>query len=375
MFENVVRPEIRALKPYVPGRSIDEIREEYGLEHVVKMASNENPLGVSNLVKEALGRHADTVFRYPTGGNPRLVRALAEHWKTDPARIVVGNGSDEIIDMLVRMLAVAGRDNVVCFRPCFSLYPIQSLIQGVEIRRQPVNADFSFDFDKLLGLVDENTRLVFVTTPDNPSGFCPRPDDVKVLAQRLPQNCLLVIDEAYMDFAPAENEREADWSLFKRGDLPDNACVIRTFSKSYGLAGLRIGVGILPCELASYYWRARLPFSVNILAEEAVLAALEDKAFRELTLKTVREGRELLQKGLADLSCTVLPSRANFLMFMPPKSLSADSLYKGLLERGIIVRALASYDLPEYIRVSIGNEEENRLFLQETAKILAGSAK
>ena len=117
MFENVVRPEIRALKPYVPGRSIDEIREEYGLEHVVKMASNENPLGVSNLVKEALGRHADTVFRYPTGGNPRLVRALAEHWKTDPARIVVGNGSDEIIDMLVRMLAVAGRDNVVCFRP------------------------------------------------------------------------------------------------------------------------------------------------------------------------------------------------------------------------------------------------------------------
>ena len=162
MFENVVRPEIRALKPYVPGRSIDEIREEYGLEHVVKMASNENPLGVSNLVKEALGRHADTVFRYPTGGNPRLVRALAEQWKTDPARIVVGNGSDEIIDMLVRMLAVAGRDNVVCFRPCFSLYPIQSLIQGVEIRRQPVNADFSFDFDKLLGLVDENTRLLAV---------------------------------------------------------------------------------------------------------------------------------------------------------------------------------------------------------------------
>ncbi len=370
MFENVVRPEIRSLKPYVPGRSIDEIREEYGLECVVKMASNENPLGVSPLVKEALGRHADTVFRYPAGGNPRLVKALAEHWQTDASRIVGGNGSDEIIDMLVRMLAVAGRDNVVCFRPCFSLYPIQSLIQGVEIRRQPVNTDFSFDFDKLLALVDENTRLVFVTTPDNPSGYCPKPDEVKALAARLPRDCLLVIDEAYMDFAPAPGESEADWSLFKRGDLPANACVIRTFSKSYGLAGLRIGVGILPEELASYYWRARLPFSVNILAEEAVLAALEDAEFRELTLTTVREGREVLTRGLTELGCTVMPSRANFLMFLPPAQCTAKDLYAGLLARGVIVRALASYDLPAWIRVSIGNTAENRLFLKETAAIL-----
>ncbi len=370
MFENVVRPEIRALKPYVPGRSIDEIREEYGLERVVKMASNENPLGVSNLVCAALGRHADTVFRYPAGGNPRLVKALSVRWNVPEGRLAVGNGSDEIIDMLVRMLATAGRDNVVCFRPCFSLYPIQSLVQGVEIRRQPVNEDFSFDFEKLLALVDEKTRLVFVTTPDNPSGFCPRPDEVKALAGRLPKDCLLVIDEAYMDFAPGENETEADWSLFKRGDLPENACVIRTFSKSYGLAGLRIGVGILPEELAGYYWRARLPFSVNILAEEAVLAALEDVEFRRMTLETVREGREVLFRGLKDLGCRVWKSRANFLMFEPPAKVPAATLYEELLRRGVIVRALKSYELPEKIRVSVGNRDENRLFLEETAKIL-----
>ena len=123
MFEDVVRPQIRALEPYVPGRSIDEIRQQYGIERVVKMASNENPLGVSSLVREALGRHADTVFRYPAGGNPRLVAALADHWQIPASRIAVGNGSDEIIDMLVRMLATPERDNVVCFKPCFSHYP------------------------------------------------------------------------------------------------------------------------------------------------------------------------------------------------------------------------------------------------------------
>ncbi len=370
MFEGVVRPEIRALEAYVPGRSIDEIREEYGLERVIKMASNENPLGVSNFVKEALGRHAGTVFRYPAGGNPRLVRALAAHWNVPASRIVVGNGSDEIIDMLVRMLATPGRDNVVCFEPCFSLYPIQSQIQGVEIRRESVNADFSFDLERLAARVDERTRLVFVTTPDNPSGYCPRPEAVKALAGSLPDDCLLVIDEAYMDFAPDENETEADWSLFARGELPANTGVIRTFSKSYGLAGLRIGVGYLPEELAGYYWRARLPFSVNILAEEAVLAALEDKGFRDLTLSTVRGGRRLLAAELAGLGCTVWPSRANFIMFLPPASCPAPQLNEQLLRRGIIVRPLKSYGQPDKIRVSIGSSEENRVFLAAMREIL-----
>ncbi len=370
MFESVVRPEILSLEPYVPGRSIDEIREEYGLERVIKMASNENPLGVSPLVLQALRKHADTVFRYPAGGNPRLVRALSAHWQIAPNRIVVGNGSDEIIDMLIRMLARPGRDNVVCFEPCFSLYPIQSLIQGVEIRREPVNEDFSFDFDKLLSHVDANTRLVFITTPDNPSGFCPAPDAVKALAEKLPATCLLVIDEAYMDFAPDKGETEADWSLFKRGDLPSNACVIRTFSKSYGLAGLRIGVGVLPEELADCYWRARLPFSVNILAEEAVLAALDDDRFRALTMDTVREGRRLLSDALEKMGCTVWPSRANFIMFMPPDSCPAETLYQKLLQKGVIVRLLKSYSLPRYIRLSVGNAEENSFFLQKTAEIL-----
>ena len=274
MYTCAVRPEIAALSAYVPGMSIAEIQEKYGLSKVVKMASNENPLGVSPLVKEALGLHA---------GNPRLVAALARTHGVSPDQVVVGNGSDEIIDMLIRMLLVPGKHSVVCFEPCFSIYPIQAQVCGVEVRRHPLNPDFSFDLDALFALVDDDTRLVFVTTPDNPSGYCPPLADVRRLAQRLGErfpHCLLVVDEAYMDFAGDSPEDEARFSLLASGDIPDNVAIMRTFSKSYGLAGLRLGYGILPAELAQYYWRARLPFSVNILAEEAGIAVLQGVAQR-----------------------------------------------------------------------------------------------
>ena len=304
MYTCAVRPEIAALSAYVPGMSIAEIQEKYGLSKVVKMASNENPLGVSPLVKEALGLHAGTAFRYPQGGNPRLVAALARTHGVSPDQVVVGNGSDEIIDMLIRMLLVPGKHSVVCFEPCFSIYPIQAQVCGVEVRRHPLNPDFSFDLDALFALVDDDTRLVFVTTPDNPSGYCPPLADVRRLAQRLGErfpHCLLVVDEAYMDFAGDSPEDEARFSLLASGDIPDNVAIMRTFSKSYGLAGLRLGYGILPAELAQYYWRARLPFSVNILAEEAGIAVLQDSTFRAATLECVRAGRRRLTEGLRAL--------------------------------------------------------------------------
>ena len=206
MYTCAVRPEIAALSAYVPGMSIAEIQEKYGLSKVVKMASNENPLGVSPLVKEALGLHAGTAFRYPQGGNPRLVAALARTHGVSPDQVVVGNGSDEIIDMLIRMLLVPGKHSVVCFEPCFSLYPIQARICGVETRRCPLSPDYSFDLDALFSLVDAGTRLVFVTTPDNPSGYCPPLAAMRRLAEQLERHfprCLLVVDEAYMDFAGA----------------------------------------------------------------------------------------------------------------------------------------------------------------------------
>lgn len=361
---------IRSLDAYSPGLSIDEIRQKYNLPVVIKMASNENPLGCSPLVQEVIARKAPYAFRYPQSGNPRLCGTLAKIHKVDKAKIVVGNGSDEIIDLLMRLICEPGKHSIACFEPCFGIYPIQAQINGLETRRCALESDFSFDFDKLLEKIDASTRLCFITTPDNPSGYCPEPEKVADFAQKLAlraPECLLVIDEAYMDFAP--NARKT--SLLESGRLPANAAVLRTFSKSYGLAGLRIGYGIFPEDLASYYWRARLPFSLNILAEEAAIAALGDCAFREATMKAVSEGRKFLSTELERLGCQVWPSAANFLMFKLPKnSISAAECFEKLLAKGIIIRRLASYNLPDKLRVSVGNAEENLAFIEALEAIL-----
>lgn len=381
----LIRPEVAQSKAYVPGLSIDEIRQKYGLDTVVKMASNENPLGTSPMVQAALQRHASKAFRYPQGGNPRLVQAVADFHGVDASRIVLGNGSDEIIDMLLRMRAVPQVHNVVCFRPCFSIYTLQARLCGLEIRQQPLAADFSFPWEALRGLVDERTSLVFVTSPDNPSGFCPTRAEVLAFARSLPEGCLLVVDEAYMDFS--DNE-QANSLLFAQ-DCPDNVLFLRTFSKSFGLAGLRLGYGIFPPVLAEYFWRVRLPFSVNILAEEAGLAALRDDIFYAETLRVVREGRAMLAEGLSREGCTVFPSQANFLMFAPPAikavgatqacgkgdadaaaASNAAALFEALLHKGFIIRPLKSYDLPHLLRISVGNAAENAAFLQAFASIV-----
>ena len=371
MSEISVRQEIMALKAYVPGLSIAEIQDKYNLPQVIKMASNENPLGMPPLAREAVERHAAGAFRYPQGGNPRLAKALGQRHGVDEHRVVVGNGSDEIIDLLIRILAIPGAHNIVCFNPCFSIYPIQGRICGVEIRRQPLEEDFSFNFAALLELVDANTRIVFVTTPDNPSGFCPPRAAVEALARDLAQkapDCLLVVDEAYVDFA--EDEKAA--SLLASGIMPHNTAFMRTFSKSFGLAGMRVGYGILPDHLADFVWRARLPFSVNILAEEAALAALADDTFYKATQDAVRTGRKELFAGLTALGCKVWPSEANFLMFgMPEGSPTAAECFESLLARGIIIRPLKSYSLPDLLRVSIGNKQENIAFLSAMADIIA----
>lgn len=371
MAKSPILPRIQALDAYVPGLSIEEIRSKYGLDEVIKLASNENPLGAPPLAQEAVKRQASSIFRYPRGGNPRLRQALAEWHGVSPDRIATGNGSDEVIDLLIRMTAHGGDHNIVCFRPCFSIYPIQAAINGVEARRVPLENDFSFNFKSLLEQTDTDTRLVFVTTPDNPSGYCPQLDDVRQLAESLASKAplaYLVIDEAYMDFARDEKKS----SMLACHELPENVVFLRTFSKSFGLAGLRVGYAVMPECLADAFWRSRLPFSVNILAEDAALAALADKAFRQETLQTVAIGRDYLNCELLSLGCKVWPSEANFLMFqIPGNSLSARECCEKLLQQGIIVRSLASYDLSENIRVSVGNKHENKQFIAAMRRILA----
>jgi histidinol-phosphate aminotransferase len=368
-------PQVEEFTAYTPGLSIDEIRERFGLPSVIKMASNENPLGAPPLAQKAIARAAALAFRYPQAGNPRLAAALGEHLGADPRRIVTGNGSDELIDLLVRVAAKPGRDNILAFSPCFSIYELQARLCGVELRQAPLNPDFSFPWDQLLARADEHSALCFVTTPDNPSGFAPPVAELTDFARRLPPDCLLVVDEAYMDFASPQ----AEYSLLPRLEEFPNLAILRTFSKMYGLAGLRLGYAALPPWLADAVLRVKLPFSVNLLAEEAGLAALADKDFLRCTRDTVLKGRVDLAAGLAALGCRVRPSQANFLLFdlpagAPPggPSLDAAGFFAALLRRGIIIRPLASYNLPNSLRVSVGNERENALFLEAAKDVLHG---
>ncbi|WP_028573911.1 histidinol-phosphate transaminase [Desulfonatronovibrio hydrogenovorans] len=354
----LVQPQILEFKPYSPGLGIDEIKEKFELDNVVKMASNENPLGVSPIVQDVITANAALAFRYPAAGNPALTRAISSYLGIDPELVVCGNGSDEIIDLLIRMTAVPGRDNIAAFRPCFSIYELQSRLCNVEFRQADLNPDFSFNWEGLLSMVDSNTRLVFLTNPDNPSGFAVSGSEIQAFARCLPDDALLVVDEAYIDFAdPVEK-----FSILRQALGSHRIVLLRTFSKMFGLAGLRLGYAVMPAFLADYYRRVRLPFSVNILAEKAGQAALEDTHFRDATRDLVIKARQSLSEGLSSLGCQVYPSQANFIMFKPP--VSATEVFEKLLQKGVIIRPLKSYGLPDLLRVSIGTEKENALFLE-----------
>jgi histidinol-phosphate aminotransferase len=353
MSRSLIRQQLLDFEPYCPGLSIEEIEERYGFSSVIKLASNENPLGVSPKVLQAMEKQLTEVHRYPRAGSPRLRQALGAYHRVPEDRIVAGNGSDEIIDLLIRTAVSPGRDHVLAFQPCFNIYRLQSRLCSVDFRQIALRSDFTFPMQRLLDAVNDATAIVFLTTPDNPSGFAPPVEEVLDLHRRLPEDCLLVVDEAYIDFAVPQ-ERYSILSL--AGSVP-NLVVLRTFSKLYGLAGLRLGYGVMPAELADSLLRVKLPFSVNVLAEAAGIAALDDDAFRSETIRTVVRGREMLTHALDEMGFLVYPSQANFILVKPP--LAAPEFSEKLLSRGIIIRPLQSYGLPDHLRISIGNAEEN----------------
>ena len=358
-----VRQEVKDFKPYTPGLTIEEIKQKYNLSNVIKLASNENPLGMSPIVKEEIQKNIPYCFRYPAVGNPELTSALASHHGISSCNIVTSNGSDELIDLLIRVKGTPFQNNIVVCDPSFSIYRMQARINSLEVRKVPLNEDFSFPFAKMLQEIDQQTSLVFLTNPDNPSGYAASRDSILEFADKLPSNCLLIIDEAYIDFS----EQEEDFSPLAKFSQTRNIAILRTFSKMFGLAGLRLGYGIVPDWLSDYILRIKLPFSVNILAEQAGLASLKDREFYRSTRETVIEGKKYLASGLEELGCEVLPSQSNFILFRPP--IDARKTFEQLLSRGIIIRPLESYNLPQHLRVSIGNANENNTFIKNLEQV------
>lgn len=356
-----LRPEVQAFSPYVAGLSIAEIMDKYGLSKVIKLASNENPLGTSPVVTKRLQAMAGQSFRYPQAGSPGLRKAIGDKIGVSPEMVVPGNGSDELIDLLIRVRAEPGTDHVLAFSPCFSMYTLQSAFHGVAMRQTHLHEDFTLPFGQLAGLADERSALAFLTNPDNPSGHAATAEAICHFVESLPKTCIVVVDEAYIDFAdPVEQ-----YTMLPFLEKYPNLVILRTFSKCYGLAGLRLGYGVMHPWLADILMRVRLPFSVNLLAEEAGFAALEDDIFYQETIRVVAEGREFLSARLKGLGCQVHPSQANFLLFRLPEGCrhTARQIFESLLLKGVIIRPLASYGMPDALRVSIGTAEENHFFL------------
>jgi histidinol-phosphate aminotransferase len=344
-----VKPWIRKLNPYVPGKPVETLERELGIASAVKLASNENPLGPSPRAVEAIRRAAADVHRYPDGASFRLRAALAERLGVARESLVFGCGGDEILELVAKSFLGPG-DECVFAWPSFAMYPI--VVQGMGATPVPVplDADLVHDLDAMVAAVTERTRVVMLCNPNNPTGTGVGAAAFERFVAALPQHVVLLIDEAYVDFSERPDRIDALATIARR---PGTA-TLRTFSKIAGLAGLRVGYAIADAELADCLERARHPFNLNALGEVAALAALDDREHLERTLRVNREGMAYLRRELGALGIPTWPSEANFLLAQP----GAGS-YEALLRKGVIVRPLAGFGMPGHVRITIGTAEEN----------------
>jgi histidinol-phosphate aminotransferase len=357
-----VPDHIAGLKPYPPGKPLEELEREYGITDSIKLASNENPLGSSPLALNAIRNHLENLRRYPDGSGFYLRQRLSQHLGVAESSIVLGNGSNEIIDLIIRTFVQPGEE-VLMSEPTFLVYKLMTQAVGGHAVQVP-QTSFAHDLGSMGDACTLSTRVIFVDNPNNPSGTVISRDEFEDFRSRVPQDVLIVLDEAYIEFAdPASTISGLEY-------LNGGPAVItlRTFSKAYGLAGLRIGYGVMPPEVADYVNRVRQPFNVNSLAQIAALAALDDEPFLQETQKVVRDGLSLLFGELAEMQIRTLPTQTNF--FLLEVRHDAKKVYEAMLRRGVIVRAMNAYGLDNYIRISVGRPEENIRFLAALREVL-----
>jgi histidinol-phosphate aminotransferase len=354
---------IATLKPYPPGKPLEELEREYGIKNSIKLASNENPLGTSPLAIEAIRSQLKNLRRYPDGNGYHLKQRLSQQLGVKESCIVLGNGSNEIIDLIIRTF-VQPREEVLMSEPTFLVYPLMTQAVGARAVKVPQKS-FAHDLKAMAELITINTRVVFLDNPNNPSGTVIRRKDFEYFRSQIPKDVIVVLDEAYIEFTDAEQTITGLEYL----NAPSPVISLRTFSKAYGLAGLRVGYGIMPAEVADYLNRTRQPFNVNSLAQVAALAALDDKEFLRETQKVVREGLAFLYAELDKMELRTHATQANF--FLIEVGYDGRKVYEAMLRRGVIVRAMNAYGLDKHIRISVGRQEENQRFVESLKEVLA----
>lgn len=356
----LVSEGIQSLSVYEPGKPVEELARELGISNAVKLASNENPLGPSPLAVEAIRGALGELHRYPDAANYRLKQRLSEHLRVDPGEILTGNGSNEILEVLVRTFCTPG-DHLVFADPSFVVYRMVALAHGVLFTAVPLDAEARHDLSGMLRAVTDRTRVVFVANPNNPTGTHVDRSALDDFLRRVPPDVLVVVDEAYFEYADAEDYPD---TLQMRA-CRERLATVRTFSKAYGLAALRVGYAVLPAELCDYANRVRAPFNVNGLAQVAATAALDDT--EHLRASRALNGRERarVSAALQGLGLGVAPSQANFVFVDVARP--GRQVYEALLKRGVIVRPMGQSSA---LRITIGLEEENDRMLEELAAVL-----
>jgi histidinol-phosphate aminotransferase len=368
----LVSADIAALTPYKAGAPWRLVAKELGVpeDELLMLAANENVLGPSPKAMEAIAKAASEANLYPDGGAQLLRAALARKLAVTPDHIAVGNGSNEIIELLVRTFVQPGQ-TVVTAWPSFVVYRLITQAHGREILIAPLRDD-RYDLSALAALVDRRTKLVFIANPNNPTGtFVPK-RAISAFLDRIPRQVIVVLDEAYFEYASSPDYPNGilDFDLLAPRPNHPRLVVLRTFSKIYGLAGLRIGYGVMDPMLAQFIDRVRQPYNVSSVAQAAALAALEDEAHLKASQELVREGRIELEKGLSGLGFKVVPSQANFVLFRLESSAAA--VVEKLRARGILVRDMRGYDMPNTIRVTVGTRAMNKRVLGALADIVMG---
>ncbi|WP_156877565.1 histidinol-phosphate transaminase [Shimazuella kribbensis] len=349
------KKSIQGLPIYQPGKSLEEVKRELGLEKVIKLASNENPFGCSPKVWEALTQIKEQFHLYPEDDAPMLRKQLAESLEVDERRLVFGNGSDEVIQMIARAYLESGIESVMA-TPTFPRYGTATRIEGAVPVEVPLK-DGKHDLDAMLAAVTEKTRLVWICNPNNPSGTFVDHDALNSFIDQLPEHVLVVIDEAYFEYVTDDSYPDS-LSLL---DYNPRIIVLRTFSKIYGLASFRAGYGIAHPEVIQQLSRVREPFNLNRLAQAATLAALKDETFVVYCRNQNRLGMKQVMEQLDEWNIDYYPSQANFLLI--DTGYDGDEAFSYLLKQGVIVRSGKALGFPTYLRVTIGKKEENEAFL------------
>jgi len=360
----LVSEGVRGLTPYQPGKPIEELERELGLSHIIKLASNESPLGPSPRARAMALVGLDELGRYPDGSGTDLRAALADIHGIAGSCLTLGNGSNDVLELIARVF-VSAEHEVVFSEHAFTVYPLVTHAIGARAVEVPAH-EWGHDLAAMAQAITPRTRLVFIANPNNPTGTWNDAEALDRFLQAVPERVIVVIDQAYAEFVAAPDYPDCIQWLARYPNL----AVTRTFSKAHGLAGLRIGYAVSSEAIAELLNRVRQPFNVNSLALAAAAASLEDHEHLARNVETNRAGMAQLRAGFASMGVDYIPSVGNFLCFRVP--VDAASVYTALLHEGIIVRPVANYGLPDHLRVTVGLENENTRFLDTLQKIIAG---